>query len=146
MNFSLTRSHSVSSLAIRARLRDVWSHGIVHVSDEKIIDSTFVHGGVRERHVLRALSGASSVLQVHAPLDSEHAAKEWLYAQIGKGYDWRAIWGWITLSREWHDEFAWFCFELIAGQIEAGSSYRFANRNRVTGADLIAAAAALRGE
>ena len=67
-------------------------------------------------------------------------------AAAATGYDWRAIWGFAGGSREWNDDFSWFCFELIAAQIELGSAYRFPNRNRVTGKDLIEASRVLRGE
>jgi hypothetical protein len=72
-------------------------------------------------------------------------AFEWGLAQEHKDYDTRAIFGWAIGERDWHDPDAWFCFELIAGWIEAGSDYRFPDKRRVTGSDLVAAALALGG-
>lgn len=146
MNFTLTRAHTVSSALIRARLWDNWSHGLIHRGDTNIVDATFKHGGVRHRSLKDGLHGASEILPVHAPLEHEVAADQWLTDQLGKSYDWRAVCGWAGAGRTWHDEYAWFCFELIAAMIEQGSDYRFTNRNRVTGSDLIQAASVLRGE
>lgn len=142
----LTRSHSLSSFAIRARLGERWSHALVPLSPVHCIDSTFKAGGVRKRLMTEAMAHASSRLYLHCPLDREIEAQDWLESQVGTGYDWRAIWGFAGGSREWNDDFSWFCFELIAAQIELGSAYRFPNRNRVTGKDLIEASRVLRGE
>jgi hypothetical protein len=146
VNVILTRSHSAGSFAIRARLWENWSHAIAPVSPVHCIDSTFQHGGVRRRTMVEALGAASARLYLHIPLENEEAATAFLYSQLGKDYDSRAIFGWAGAGRDWHDEYAWFCFELVAAAIEAGSSYRFANRNRVTGKDLINASKFLKGE
>ena len=142
----LTRSRSLSSLAIRARLGEPWSHALVPASPVRCIDATFKAGGVRSRPMVDAMAHASARMYLHLPLDREREAQDWLESQVGKGYDWRAIWGFAGGSREWNDDFAWFCFELVAGAVELGSAYRFPNRNRVTGKDLIEASRVLRGE
>ncbi len=139
MRFGLARSMTPTSLLIQARLWEPWSHAFV-MDGVRVIDSTFKHGGVRRRD---GVDGA--VLEVHCPLPREDAARVFLAQQVGKPYDWRAVWGWAWAGRDWHDDFAWFCFELVAGAIEAGSDYRFPNLNRVTGTDLQMAAADLGG-
>lgn len=145
MNVILTRSSSLSSLAIQARLWERWSHGLVSISPVHCIDSTFKAGGVRKRTMVEALGPASSQLYLTIPLAREREARDWLESQIGTYYDWRAIWGFAGGSREWNDDYSWFCFELIAAAIELGSDYRFSNRNRVTGNDLIEAGRVLQG-
>jgi uncharacterized protein YycO len=142
----LTRSHTLSSFAIRARLGERWSHALVPLSPVQCVDSTFKAGGVRKRLMTEAMANASARLYLHLPLDREIEAQDWLESQVGKGYDWRAIYGFAGGAREWNDDFAWFCFELVAAQIEIGSEFRFPNRNRVTGADLIKASRILKGE
>lgn len=146
MNVILTRSNSLGSLAIQARLWERWSHGLVSITPVHCIDSTFKAGGVRRRTMVEALGPASSQLYLTIPLAREREARDWLESQIGTGYDWRAIWGFAGGSREWNDDYSWFCFELIAAAIELGSDYRFQNRNRVTGNDLIAASKTLQGQ
>ena len=145
MNVILTRANSLGSLAIQARLWERWSHGLVPISPVHCIDSTFKAGGVRKRTMVEALGPASARLYLTIPLENEEAATAFLYAQLGKDYDSRAIFGWAGAGRDWHDEYAWFCFELIAAAIEAGSAYRFLNLNRVTGNDLIEASRVLQG-
>lgn len=141
----LTRSHSVGSLAIRTRLWEPWSHGLVPISPVTCIDATFKAGGVRKRPMVAAIGESSARLYLDLPLDREALASDFLHEQLGQDYDWRPIWGWVGGGRDWNDDYAWFCFELIAAAIEAGSSYRFKNRNRVTGNDLIEASRVLRG-
>lgn len=145
MIFAVTRANSLASLAIRARLWEPWSHALV-VEGDWAIDSTFKLGGVRRRELTQATHGASAIDWALAPLPYEARAREWLYHQIGRDYDWRPILGWVGGGRDWRDPYAWFCFELVAGMIEAGSEYRFVDMERVTGVDLLRAAAALRGE
>lgn len=144
MQIILTRSLALSSLAIRARLLEPWSHAMVMDSPTHIIDATFQAGGVRRRPIEKALAGRVVAKYEDAPLPRDAEARAWLYDQVGKAYDWRAIYGWAGAGRDWHDEHAWFCFELIAAAIEFGSDYRFPNRNRVTGRDLQRAARELR--
>lgn len=38
----------------------------------------------------------------------------WLTMQIGKPYDWTAIYG-MAFRRDWHKPTRWFCSELVAG-------------------------------
>lgn len=146
MKFALTRTNEISSLLIRARLLEPWSHAVVIDTPDHIIDSTFKHGGVRRRDAALVLNDKATVELEHCPLDREAEAREFLYEQVGKRYDWRAVYGWAGAGRDWHDECSWFCFELVAAAIEVGSGYRFSNRNRVTGRDLQRAARTLRGE
>lgn len=41
-----------------------------------------------------------------------------LYAQLGKRYDHLAIFAFI-INRNWHDDDAWYCSELVAAALEA---------------------------
>lgn len=61
----------------------------------------------------------------------------WLNAQIGKPYDWSAIYG-MAFNRDWHSENSWFCSELVAAAFEQ-SGYpllRIGQENRVTPRDI----------
>lgn len=59
-------------------------------------------------------------------------------AQIGKPYDWLAIVG-FGLRRDWHDDDAWFCSELVAGAFAyAGRPLLQADHlDRITPRDLL---------
>ena len=51
---------------------------------------------------------------------NDHLARRWLLDQLGKPYDWSAIWSWFG-SRDWQEEDSWFCSELVARAAEAGN-------------------------
>lgn len=144
MKVILTRSHSISSLLIRGRLSiarkraERWSHAMVLADQSRglVIDSTFKAGGVRARSLSDAVRHASAVALVDIPLRDEAAAMGWLQSQIGKPYDWRACWGIAVSDREWRDEFAWFCFELVAGAALAGGREVETDASLITGEDL----------
>ena len=145
MKAALTRANSLASYAIRARVWQPWSHGLVIDSPGVAIDSTFKLAGVRRRDLSEALHGATAILHLDFHLDRESEARDWLYAQIGKRYDFHAIVGFAIGDRDWRDDSSWFCWELLAEAIEQGSDYRFENLSRVTPRDLIRAERALAG-
>lgn len=145
MRAALTRANTVASFAIRARVWQNWSHGLVIDSDGVAIDSTFKLAGVRRRPLSDALHGATAVQHLDLVLDREAEARDWLYAQLDKRYDFHAIVGFAIGDRDWRDDTSWFCWELVAGAIEQGSDYRFENLSRVTPRDLIRAERILKG-
>lgn len=146
MRIALTRSNTISSWLIRLRLSiarrriERWSHAMVvieTVGGGIVVDSTFKAGGVRMRRLDDALRHASAVQFVDIRLPHEGAARSWLTDQIGKPYDWRACWGLAISDREWRDDFAWFCFELVAGAALAGGREVETDASRITGRDLL---------
>lgn len=146
MKAALTRANTVASFAIRARVWQRWSHGLVIDGEGVAIDSTFKLAGVRRRPLTEALHGATAIRILELPLDREAEARDWLHEQINKSYDIQAIVGFaIGDRRDWRDDSAWFCWELLAGQIEAGSTYRFDNTSRVTPRELLRAERVLKG-
>jgi len=145
MKAALSRAHSFSSFAIRARVRQPWSHGLILDTEDTIVDSTFKLFEVRRRPFEEAIRGASGIMLLDFKLDCESAARDYYYAQVGKGYDWRACLGILTSSRDWRDDTTWFCWELLAAAIEKGSSYRFDDVSAVTPRDLLRAQRVLAG-
>lgn len=145
MKAALTRSHGLASLAIRARVWQPWSHGLILDTATSIVDSTFKLGGVRRRPLLEAMAPATAVHYLDFKLDREAEARDFYYAQVGKEYDWRAGFGILTSSRDWRDDMAWFCWELIAAAIEKGSDYRFEDVSSVTPRELLRAERVLMG-
>lgn len=61
----------------------------------------------------------------------------WVYAQVGKPYDWTAIAG-IALERDWTADDSWFCSELVATAFERSGTplLRARQLNRVTPRDV----------
>ena len=145
MKAALTRANTLASYAIRARVWQNWSHGLVIDSPDIAIDSTFKLAGVRRRPLSQALHGATAIQHLDFHLDRESEARDWLHAQIGTRYDLHSIVGFAFSDRDWRDDSAGFCWELVAGAIEHGSAYRFDHLSRVTPRDLIRAERVLAG-
>jgi hypothetical protein len=145
MKAALTRANSLASFAIRARVWQPWSHGLVIPAPGVAIDSTFKLAGVRRRPLSQALHGATAILHLDFHLDREAEARDWLYDQLEKDYDLHCIVGFAIGDRDWRDDTSWFCWELLGGQIEQGSSYRFDDVSRITPRDLIRAERILKG-
>lgn len=78
---------------------------------------------------------------IAAPKKTISDAVEWAKEQVGKGYDWSAIYG-MTLRRDWHSDSSWFSSEIVAAAFDnAGwplirDSSRF---DRITPRDLMMA-------
>lgn len=53
-----------------------------------------------------------SIMEVPATWRQSQDFYGFLYDQIGKPYDHKAIWGFIV-NRNWRDELAWYCSELL---------------------------------
>ena len=155
MQFILTRAHSVSSFAIRARLTarrlaagdritEQWSHAasLLMFDPSEVVDTTFMLGGVVRRSLAEVVRPASAQLVVDCPLPNEGAATAFLLDQLGKDYDWRSGWGFAIGNAAWYDPSDWFCFELVAAQMRAGGLRLpfMENLERVTAVDLLRAA------
>lgn len=73
--------------------------------------------GVRERPLAEAIAEAShwriDRLACVDPVQAIRAAR----SQIGKPYDYLGVLG-LGLHRDWHDDDAWWCSELVAWAIE----------------------------
>ncbi len=66
------------------------------------------------------------ILQVTLPCSRvvEDKFYEFLYAQIGKPYDFKAIGGFF-LNRDWRNDAKWFCSELIAAALCHAMYFRY---------------------
>lgn len=140
MRAVLVRANSLSSLLIRARLWENWSHAAVLLPNGEVIDATFKAGGVRRRKLSDVLAHASAFKVINLPVADDVAAMAFLHQQLGKPYDWRSIVGWATSDRDWRDDSSWFCFELVAAAAEAGGIDAWHDLKRVSGWQLEQAA------
>jgi hypothetical protein len=85
--------------------------------------------------------GNSAVFRVGLSMtaDQERAYYSFLYAQTGKPYDKKAIWGFI-LGRNWREDDSWICSELVAAGLEKCGYFPWplANAvNKIDPADLL---------
>lgn len=71
------------------------------------------------------------------PHDVAEAAVDWACDQVGRPYDWHAIYG-MAFRQDWHDPRHWFCSELWAAAFEAVGVplLNAAHLDRVTPRDL----------
>jgi len=95
-----------------------------------------VKKGVEVVSILDRIKGSSKYCVMEA-LGCEDVVRDSLISQIGKPYDWTAVFGYI-LRRNWNDDQAWFCSELISWGLKV-TGLRISNKVpwRVTPQDLL---------
>ncbi len=105
-----TSTHPLSSV-IRACTWSRWSHVCI-VDGDTVIEATATHGVTRTR-LFEAVARAKEFAFVDFPCLDAAAVIAQASGQIGKPYDYTAIVG-LALHRDWQQDDAWFCSELIA--------------------------------
>lgn len=128
-----SRNHSPGSLLLRTFLWSPWSHCAL-VDGDMVIEAAAFHG-VRERPLSEFFADASKreVIEIKANASAVLAAAR---SQIGKPYDWTGAAG-IGMRRNWQDDDAWFCSELVAWAFEAGGRSLFRSQPwRITPRDI----------
>lgn len=106
-----TTTHWPASWLIRAGTWSAWGH-VALVDGDQVIESVMGHGVRRvplDSAIRRASRHALVSLAAHNPALIIAAATE----QLGKPYDYTAILG-LGLHRNWQEDDAWFCSELVA--------------------------------
>ena len=109
---------SIPALAISLNTQSVWSHVELGLPEhEQSWGSVRAHG-VASFDLNWRVSDSSRTLNVTIPAtpEQEYTAKSFVYEQLGKPYD---VWGalGIGLGRNWQDDHAWFCSELMAAAL-----------------------------
>lgn len=109
-----------------------WNHVAIEV-DGVIFHST----GWKGVHVTttEALQADYKVETVDIDGLQETAVTTFLKSQLGKGYDWGAVFA-MPFRADWHDPKKWFCSELVAATLEAGGREFRIKGHRVTPRDL----------
>lgn len=100
-----------ASWLIRAGTWSAWSH-VALVDGDQVIESVMGHG-VRRVSLYSAIRRASRHALVNLPTRNPALIVAAAAAQIGKPYDYTAILG-LGLHRDWQEDDAWFCSELVA--------------------------------
>lgn len=77
-----------------------------------VFDSTFLHRGVRitPRDEWLRMDGRCLVREIDVALPNEAAALSWAVDQVGKPYDWTALFG-MAILRDMEDPLRWYCSE-----------------------------------
>ncbi len=133
MRLIFTRHRTPASLAICAATASIWSHVACEIGGA--VFEAKAASGVRQTTYGDALVGASRVGVATVDCNN-HLARRWLFDQLGKPYDWSAIWSWFG-SRDWQADDRWFCFELAATACARGNRrVVYEETARVTGSML----------
>lgn len=116
--FSTSR-HPMSAV-IRACTWSSWSHVSIIDGDEVI--EAIAPNGVRRFSVAQSIDHAKRAAIVDLPCRNPSAVIAAASSQLGKPYDYTAIVG-LGLRRDWQEDDAWFCSELVAWSFaQAGES------------------------
>lgn len=107
--FSTSR-HPMSAV-IRACTWSSWSH-VALIDGDEVIEAT-APAGVRRFPVVQAIDHAKRGKIVDLPCRDPGAVIAAAASQLGKPYDYTAVLG-LGLHRDWQEDDAWFCSELVA--------------------------------
>lgn len=99
------------SWLIRTATWSDWSH-VALVDGNTVIEAAAGHG-VRELSLKDAIARCSAYEVVDLPASNPSAIIAAARSQLGKPYDWTAIFA-LGLRRDWQEDDAWFCSELVA--------------------------------
>lgn len=113
-----TRSHHLSSAAIRLATWGDFSH-VAQIDGQTVIESVF-RDGVREASLDSAITRASRWAIVEYHHDNPAAMIAAIRSQIGKPYDKTGALG-LGLHRNWQEDDAWWCSELIPWGAQQGN-------------------------
>lgn len=119
-----SRSRDLGSFAIRAASWwGPWSHcGIVTPHNTVIEARAFK--GVIETPLREFEARVSACVAVRRECPNELTALDFARAQLGKPYDWGAVFG-IPFREPWEHPAHWFCSELVEAAFIAGGRRRF---------------------
>lgn len=140
----------LDSAFIRWRTDCGYSHVDIVLPNDTFLGAR-LKGGVQIRK--RGYATFDKIIQIQISVDKEKALQgyKWLYEQVGKAYDWKAIMG-LGFHRNWRDDSAWFCSELAFAFVEECGILNFSQNipevpvNWLTPRDLILALGALKGK
>lgn len=110
------------SALIRATTWSSWSH-VALVDGDSVIEAS-VFKGVRRVSLADAVRRVKSIQLVELPCRDPAAVIAAAASQIGKPYDYAGVLG-LGFRRNWQDDDAWYCSELIAWAFSAASEPRF---------------------
>jgi hypothetical protein len=117
------RIHPGSAL-IRTLTWSAWSHVDVLVNPngyDKLYGATALEGvqyGNTDDRIQKASRYAFATVDVELDVPRLMTAYLFLGKQVGKPYDWSAVFG-IGLHRDWAEDDKWFCSELVAAALLA---------------------------
>lgn len=138
MKVVFTSSYSIGGWIIRVGTRSEWSHCDMLFDDGTLIGSTGAHG-VEKITLDERFNGPYDIYkyridEIKLTPEEEAKAREFAEAQVGKPYDFTAVFAFALPWREnWSAKRKWFCSELIAAAINStGRVFARKDAHRVT--------------
>lgn len=119
-----TRRKYIPAMLLRIFTLSKFSHTAVLLDDNTVIEAAAFKGVVRGSFENFTKIYDRVIIQ-DLPLPNEEAAISFLLEQIGKPYDWTAIFGIVFRNGKWTDLDSWFCSELVEAAVKAGGLDRF---------------------
>lgn len=110
MQIAFFRSRTIGSWLIRLITWSDWSH-VALVEGDMAIEATWPR--VRRVPLAEIVATHAEHVLVDVPAWASADILAAARRQIGKPYDWTALFG-ILLHRDWQEQDAWFCSELVA--------------------------------
>lgn len=130
MKLVFCNSNMIGSWIIRKLTFSRWSH-VAIVDGDTAIEAVWPR--VRRVPLAHLLETHRDHELAEIDVELESVAMSFVGSQIGKRYDWRALFGLITPTRDWERTEQWTCAELVAAAINAGSRRAlFRDKARVT--------------
>ena len=121
MKLVFCNSNMIGSWIIRKLTFSKWSH-VAIVDGDTVIEAVWPR--VRQTSLQHLIETHRDHEFAEVRVDDEAAALAFARAQIGKRYDWRALFGLTTPTRDWERPDQWDCAELAAAVINAGSKFK----------------------
>jgi uncharacterized protein YycO len=147
MKIIFTHAYTVGGALIRFLDGGYWNHcGIITEDGMNVTHATMQKGVIRQplwklqqdfpRHTI-----------IDVPVGEEDAAQAWLLQQVGKPYDFGALWGFILERGDWGDDAKWYCSEMaLMALLLAGAEIKTAQGDNTFGVeDMFRAAIGLAG-
>ena len=119
-----TRNHLPASYLIRIFDFGSYSHAAV-IDGKMIIESAFSRGGVKEDTLENLKKRSSAWYICKYPVKDRDKAIAAIRSQIGKPYDFTALFGIMVVNRNFQEPDSWFCSELIVYGLEEGGTTYF---------------------
>ena len=117
MKIVFCNSEMIGSLLIRKLTFSKWSHVAV-VDGDTVIEAVWPK--VRRIPLSQFIAAHKEYEFAEIYVDDEAASLAFAVVQIGKRYDWRALFGFLTPTRDWERPEQWDCAELVAAVVNAG--------------------------
>lgn len=124
MHLISVNSKGIGGILVSLFTFSKWNHSAIYFEDTgRVYDSTFFTG-VRCTNIesYKQKYPRHDIYYIRVP--DEDSAKKFAHEQLGKSYDWTALFG-LVFRNSWEEPDSWFCSELAEATIKASGLTRF---------------------